>query len=146
MTVLSPIRFLLDENADYGPCVLTVVVSDGTLSSTGSIQINITADPDMNLAPIVYSAFQSANLVSANGKIRYIIRARDPEGTDLTFAWSAVGGTMGTQSDTVNGLDHESTIDWTAPASGTGNYVITVTITDVEGLTNIFSFQPVLLQ
>jgi hypothetical protein len=138
--------FTVDMSADYGPCVLTVLVSDGTLSSTGMIQINITTDPGINLAPIVYSAFQSSLLVSPNGLIRYIIRARDPEGTDLTFTWSVAGGTLGVQSDTVNGLDHESKIDWTAPASGTGNYVITVTITDVEGLSNIFSFQPVLLQ
>lgn len=138
--------FTIDPGVDYGPCVLTVTVSDGTLSVTGMIQINITPDPQINLAPVVVHAFQSANRVSPNGVIRYEIRAKDPEGTALTFTWNAPEGTVGTPTNTQDGLDYVSIVNWTAPASGTGSHVITVTITDTEGLAYIKSFLPVVMQ
>ena len=138
--------FTVGAGVDYGPCVLTVAISDGTLTSTGSIQINITAEPEVNHEPAVSSAFQSADRVSPNGVIRYIIRARDPEGTALTFTWSTDDGTLGASTDVQNGLDYESAIEWTAPAAGPGSYIIRVTITDAEGLAVTFSYQPVVMQ
>jgi hypothetical protein len=148
-TIATPI-FTIDAGVEYGPCVLTVEVSDGTLTTVGMLQINITPDPEINLAPVVTSAFQSSGRVSPGGEIKYIIRARDPEGTALSFTWNTPdGGTFGSQADTINGLDYQSEITWTAPDTGTVSgtlYTISVSITDAEGLTNIFSFQSVEMQ
>ncbi|MBN2535288.1 MAG: hypothetical protein JXB88_20580 [Spirochaetales bacterium] len=148
-TIATPV-FTIDPGVEYGPCVLTVEVSDGTLATVGMIQINITPEPEINLAPVVTSAFQSAGRVSPGGEIKYIIRAKDPEGTALSFTWSTPdGGTFGTQVDTINGLDYQSEIIWTAPDTGTTPgtlYTVTVSITDAEGLANIFSFQSVEMQ
>lgn len=138
--------FTVGSQVPYGPCILTVQVSDGTLTTTGSIQINITENPQINLSPAVSSAFQSSNRVSPNGLIRYIVRAQDPEGTPLTFSWSANDGVLSSQVDSVDGLEYESTIDWTAPSSGMDPFIISVDIVDAEGLTYTFSFEPVIMQ
>jgi hypothetical protein len=132
-TAMNP-TFTIDSNVQYGSCKLSVDVSDGTLTTTGNISINISGNSEVNTSPIIQSVFQSADKVSPNGTVVLIVRANDPESTPVNFTWSASAGTFDTQSDTNSGDYYQSNMIWKAPSSGSGIYKITVTVKDATGL------------
>lgn len=142
-TIPDPV-FTIDEAADYGICTITVVVSDGTLQSTGLITINISQNPHINVAPEIINIFQSAVRASKNGNIILIVKAKDPEGTALSFRWVAPAGTFSNQVDSNNGTYFQSQIVWKAPATGSPTaIVLSVEVTDADGLTKKMDFIPV---
>lgn len=143
-TLYNPV-FTADPNAIYGPCRLEVKVSDGALVTTGSITINVTRDPGINAAPEIVSMFQSGDRVSPGGKLTFIARATDPEGSEVSFNWKVSGGTFAMADAMVNGESYESRVTWTAPATG-GPFIITVEVKDMQGLASSADFIPVRLE
>jgi len=76
-----------------------------------------------NLPPAVYSVTASPSTVNVGGAAALICVAVDPQGSSLTFKWSATGGTLA-------GLG--STVRWTAPSHG-GQYRITCAVSNAAG-------------
>jgi hypothetical protein len=112
-----------------GTCTVSVTPNDGRGGSTqGSVNITIGLPTVPNATPLIDQTFQSADTVPAGGTLDVLVVAHDPEGTALTFTWSATGGTLGTPSTSAS----QSEVLWTAPASG-GPFTLTAVVTDAGG-------------
>ncbi len=112
-----------------GACTVSVAPNDGRGGSTqGSLSITIGLPEVPNATPVIDQTFQSANTVPAGGTLDVLVMAHDPEGTALTFTWSASGGTLGTPTTSAS----QSEVLWTAPASG-GPFTLTAVVKDAGG-------------
>lgn len=112
-----------------GSCNLTIALNDERGgSTTGQINIVVAPEEEPNLAPEITSTFHSASTVDPGDKVLFIVHARDPEGQSIAFSWSATGGDLDPQADSVD----SSQIEWTAPSSGS-SFDITVVVTDDIG-------------
>ncbi len=121
--------FTLDAAVTNPSCAISVVVSDDHgASSEGSLVVPV-GSPNFDVAPSIDSYEQSASSVDVGDAISLTVAATDPEGAPLTFAWSATGGSLGTQSDTAA----TSRIVWTAPGTWSHSWTITVVATDRSG-------------
>jgi hypothetical protein len=81
---------------------------------------------ETNQPPEITSLIPSATSIGLGGSCTVTCTASDPEGTALTYAWSATGGTTTGTS---------STVTWTAPETE-GTFTITVTVSDEGGKTD----------
>jgi hypothetical protein len=113
-----------------GTCTLSVAPKDGRGGSTqGSLSITIGLPDVPNATPVIDQTFQSADTVAADGTVDVLVVAHDPEGTALSFTWSASGGTLGTPTTSAS----QSEVLWTAPASG-GPFTLTAVVKDAGGV------------
>ncbi|WP_244237940.1 RCC1 domain-containing protein [Corallococcus terminator] len=115
-------------------CALTVAVEDGRGGrSRGSLGICVGTPPVARFPPELVETFHSIALVPAQGDtVVFRARARDPQGSELTFSWSADADGLGTASDGAT----TSEVLWTAPsclASGP-SLTVTVSVTNALGL------------
>jgi hypothetical protein len=123
-----------------GACTLTVAVSDGRGgSTTGDITLPI-GQPTVNQAPVIVDYVQSTTTANSGQTINLLVDASDPEGTALTFQWSANGGTFSGESDSAT----SSSVAWIAPDTATGDWQATVNVTDAQGATTaqVFTISP----
>jgi hypothetical protein len=97
--------------------VITVIVV-ATLLFLASSCTTSTNNP-----PIIVSLDPEAEQVVPLGSLQVVCTASDPDGDELTYAWSASAGEVSGSGDTVS---------WTAPASE-GSYSVTVVVTDGRG-------------
>ncbi|WP_233582494.1 DUF4114 domain-containing protein [Corallococcus sp. CA053C] len=94
------------------------------------------------LPPQLTSASQSEEVLSPGGTAQLEVQATDPQGSPLTFSWSASAGSLGTP---VNG-PNTSSQQWTAPAClAEGSAPVGVTVTNGLGLSTsaLFDFSVV---
>jgi predicted outer membrane repeat protein len=113
-----------DISSQTNPFNLTVTVSDGNLSDTAAITVNLTSP--VNRPPVVNDAVFSISKTSPNGTVVGTINATDPDNNPLTYSITA--GNPDTDGDTIKAF----------AISNTG--VITVTdANDVSAQTNPFN-------
>ncbi|TRU55794.1 MAG: cadherin [Microcystis aeruginosa Ma_QC_C_20070823_S13] len=113
-----------DISSQTNPFNLTVTVSDGNLSDTAAITVNLTSP--VNRPPVVNDAVFSISKTSPNGTVVGTINATDPDNNPLTYSITA--GNPDTDGDTTSAFG----------ISNTG--VITVTdADDVSAQTNPFN-------
>jgi hypothetical protein len=93
----------------------------GLLLLVTMILIGNCASP--NQAPVVSSLAPSAKVISRTDSIEVKSVASDPDGDELDYIWSASDGDISREG---------SVIFWTAPGTS-GNYTITVQVTDGKG-------------
>jgi len=107
--------------ADLGVCTIKVEVSDDRDGiATDQINIQVFA---LNNPPIIEDLTTNCPRVKPVGTATIECVASDPDGDELSYSWSADRG----------GISGEgSTATWVAP-DNTGNYTITVTVTDGRG-------------
>ncbi|MCY1042679.1 PKD domain-containing protein [Corallococcus sp. bb12-1] len=117
-----------------GRCALTVTVSDGRGGQgTGTLGIHVGPGTTVRFPPEVVETFQSiATVPSAGGTVVFRVRTKDPQGSALTFAWTANTGTLGTATSGAT----TSEVLWTASACVPANSTpaVTATVTNALGL------------
>ncbi|MCP3140874.1 Ig-like domain-containing protein [Pyxidicoccus xibeiensis] len=126
-----------------GICTLTVAVHDGRGGQgTGSLSIYVGRPTTGRFPPEVVETFQSvATVPAAGGTVVFRVRAKDPQGSALSFTWTSSTGTLGTPTHTAT----TSEVLWTAsacvPSGGTPS--VTMTVTNALGLSasSTFSLQ-----
>lgn len=119
-----------------GSCTVSVAPNDGRGGSTqGSLLLTIGLPNAPNASPVIDQTFQSADTVAAGETVQVLVVAHDPEGTALSFSWSASDGTLGTPSTSAS----QSEVLWTAPASG-GPFTLTAVVTDADGAQSSHTF------
>jgi hypothetical protein len=122
-----------------GNCPLTVAVEDGRGGrTTGTLRFCVGSRATPSFPPQIETTSQSALTTAAGGSVGFAVSASDPQGSTLSFSWTASTGSLGTPV-------HEATLSqvtWTAPAcvpAGT-SASITITVTNAYGLTTSSSF------
>ena len=128
--------FLLSGHPGTSACTMTVTVSDGRGGSTSGDVTMPVGTPTVSQAPIIVSTVQSASLVGPNATVNLFVQAADPEGAALTFTWSDQTGTLSGQADTSS----TSQVVWTAPASVSGDWSITVVVGNGSGGSTSYIF------
>ncbi|NOK38262.1 kelch-like protein [Corallococcus exercitus] len=133
--------FTPSEVPSGGTCKLTVVVKDNRGGQgQGSLTVYVASSPSTaRLPPELVETFQSvASAPAAGGTVVFRAKAKDPQGSALTFIWSTSTGTLGTATSTAS----TSEVLWTAPScvpSGTSASV-TATVTNALGLSASYAF------
>lgn len=121
-------------------CALTVTVSDGRGGqTTGTLSVCVGPKPTARFPPEVVESFQSSsNMPTAGGTVTFRVKARDEQGSALSFAWAASTGSLGTATSGAT----TSEVLWTAPACvpGGSTATVTVTVTSALGLSTSASF------
>jgi hypothetical protein len=116
-------------------CELTVSVSDGRGGqNTGTLALCVGTTPvPQHFNPLVIGTYSSVppwEILSEGQVLTYEVVGSDPEGSALSFSWTANTGTLGTAANTAS----SSRTTWTAPACVSEGAVATLTAT----LTNAF--------
>jgi len=138
LDVKNPTFTLGDTLPVSGACQFSVTVSDGRGGTgTGSLTITASAPPPVNVAPQIASFSQSAESAVAGQTVTLWVLASDPEGTAVTFAWSAAVGTFGTPVDLSAGSEQ---VVWTAPLNFVAEVQIQATVTDAGNASTVKSF------
>ncbi|WP_253908853.1 RCC1 domain-containing protein [Corallococcus exiguus] len=124
-----------------GACKLTVLVQDGRGGQgTGSLTLYVSTSPTAGqFPPEVVETFQSvASVPSGGGTVVFRVKAKDPQGSALSFTWATSTGTLGTATDTAT----TSEVLWTAPSCvPAGNPpTVTTTVTNTLGLSASYAF------
>ncbi|HYH97487.1 Ig-like domain-containing protein [Hyalangium sp.] len=117
-------------------CTVTVTLNDGRGgSTTGQLGINVGLPQVPTLPPVIDQTFQSVDTIAVSGTVELSVSAHDPEGTALTFTWSASAGTLGTPVTSAS----QSNVIWTAPSQGTSS-TVTLVVQDASGQSTTQSF------
>jgi hypothetical protein len=117
-------------------CDFIVTVSDGRGGSTTGQTTLLVGKPVAIGAPVIVDSVQSVSAVDINGSVNLAVEASDPQGSTLSFQWKAATGTLSNQVDgTVT-----SHVLWTAPATGTTTYTVSVIVTNAAGASTQFDF------
>ncbi|WP_370038471.1 Ig-like domain-containing protein, partial [Corallococcus sp. AB045] len=124
-----------------GICTLTVLVQDGRGGQgTGSLTLYVSTSPTTALfPPEVVETFQSvASVPTGGGTVVFRVKAKDPQGSALSFTWASSAGSQGTATSTAT----TSEVLWTAPACvPLGNPPsMTATVTNALGLSTSYVF------
>lgn len=99
-------------------CTVTLTVSDGRLTASKSVKIEVTEAP--NLPPVISHLAADPSTVTAEGAVSLTCIASDADGDSLSYEWTCTGGSItGTGSTEI----------WTAP-SAAGEYTVTCTVSD----------------
>lgn len=77
----------------------------------------------LNQTPVISSLTTNKDTVDSSGTAQISCDARDPDRDNLTYTWSANGGTISGQG---------ASVTWTAPQAA-GQYTIIVTVDDGKG-------------
>jgi len=144
-TSSSP-QFSVASSASLGDCTMQVQVSDGSLTTQGSVLIHILNEAESNNGPEIISSFQSSVEAGPGGTVVLIIKAKDPEGNALGFTWNASIGTFSDESITTITNGYEGRVTWTAPASFGDSVVITADVTDDKGVKTTVTFLAIVPQ
>jgi hypothetical protein len=127
-------------SGDCNNCNLTVSVSDGRGGqTTGTLALCVSnAAPSSHVSPVVTSSYRSSDTATPGQVLTYEVGASDPQGSALSFSWTAPLGTLGAPAHTAS----SSRITWTAPscASALSPPSITATVTNAFNLTATKSF------
>ncbi|RKG89198.1 kelch-like protein [Corallococcus sp. CA049B] len=126
-TSASP-SFTPSTQPSSGTCTLSVVARDGRGGQgIGSLTVYVTTSPTTGrFPPEIVETFHSIATVPAQGDtVVFRARARDPQGSALSFAWTANAAGLGTASDGTT----TSEVLWTAGACLTSGNSLTVTVT-----------------
>jgi len=99
-------------------CLVVTVIAVATVLFLAS-----SCTTPANHQPIIASLEPEAERVVPLGSLQVVCVASDPDGDELSYAWSTSAGEVGGDGDTVT---------WTAPASE-GSYSVTVVVTDGRG-------------
>ncbi|MGE6759660.1 Ig-like domain-containing protein [Corallococcus interemptor] len=124
-----------------GTCTLTVLVQDGRGGQgTGSLTVYVSTSPTTaRFPPEVVETFQSvASVPPGGGTVVFRVKAKDPQGSALSFAWATSAGMLGTAASTAS----TSEVLWSAPScvpSGTTPTVM-ATVTNALGLSTSYVF------
>ncbi|MBN2535059.1 MAG: FG-GAP repeat protein, partial [Spirochaetales bacterium] len=137
--------FTVHDEVEYGECTITAYVTDKKETTTASITINIW-DPGINQAPVILTSFQGTDEIEAGKQVIFRVRAKDPEGSNLTFLWKKTAGILGIPANVITDNYTESIMVWTAPAYTVNPVVIKVDISDEAGLTVTKEFLPVTIK
>jgi hypothetical protein len=109
--------------AATGAYEITFIVTDeNNNADTATTIINVV--PEINQAPQIIEIIKSANYVSPEGSIELQGITFDSNDDPVTYEWSASGGNISGNGNTVN---------WMAPAQE-GDYEISLSVTDEGGL------------
>ncbi|WP_253908854.1 RCC1 domain-containing protein [Corallococcus exiguus] len=124
-----------------GTCTLSVTARDGRGGmGLGSLTIYVSTSPTTGqFPPEIVETFQSiASVPAQGGTVVFRARARDPQGSALSFTWATSTGSLGTATDTAT----TSEALWTAPSCvPAGNPpTVTTTVTNALGLSVSFVF------
>jgi hypothetical protein len=115
-----------------GRCVFQVSVSDGNGGvHSGTLILQAGNAPRVNVRPKVDSSWQSASQANGGGRVILGLTAHDPDGSVVSFSWSASAGQIRTSS--WNSTSSEA--EWIAPACFDEAVSVTATVTDVDGAT-----------
>jgi hypothetical protein len=116
-------------------CRLTVFVSDGRGGqTTGTVNLCVSNTLSANhLPPVLLSVYSSSAMTSPGQVLTYEVVASDPEGSALSFSWTAQDGSLGTPTHGTS----SSRITWTAPSCVEADAPpnLTVTVTNAFNLT-----------
>mgnify|MGYP001454594098 FL=1 len=106
------------ESSQVGNYVVTFVVSDGSLTDSEKVAINVEST---NQAPIL--AAIGSKTVIAGSRLGFSVSASDADGDNLSYSVSNLpsGATFDTSAQTFN---------WTPDSSQAGNYVVTFAVSD----------------
>ncbi|NOJ91431.1 kelch-like protein [Corallococcus coralloides] len=122
-------------------CRLSISVSDGHGGhNTGTVALCVSNTPPVqHLSPVILRSYRSSDTANPSDVLTYEVAASDPQGSALTFSWETTAGALGTPT----GDSTHSRITWTAPSCAIAGTppVVTVTITNVFGLTATRSFE-----
>jgi len=99
---------------------VTVTVTDG---GGGEVTKQVTITVGANKPPTITSLVADADWSTPSGTIQVTCTASDPDGDELSYEWSASGGSI-TGTGTV--------VNWTAPEE-VGIYHVTVAVKDGDG-------------
>jgi len=99
---------------------VTVTVTDG---GGGEVMSQVTITVRANNPPYISSLVADADWTTPSGSLQVTCAASDPDGDELSYEWSASGGSITGTGAVVN---------WIAPAE-VGMYDITVLVTDSQG-------------
>ncbi len=117
-------------------CDLIVTVSDGKGgSTTGQTTLPVGKAAAIQ-APVITDSVQSVSVVDVSGGVSFAVEASDPQGSALTFAWSAMSGAISSQSDTAT----TSNVMWTAPATEKTSFTVSVIVTNALGASTQYDF------
>ncbi|GEL75434.1 hypothetical protein MVI01_72180 [Myxococcus virescens] len=124
-----------------GTCKLTVIARDGRGGQgQGSLTIYVSSSPgSARFPPEVVESFQSvASMPAVGGTVVFRARAKDAQGSALTFTWATSTGTLGTPTSTAT----TSEVLWTAPFCVTEGSLptVTATVTNALGLSASYVF------
>jgi hypothetical protein len=114
-------------------CQLSVAVSDGRGGqTTGTLALCVAPAAIRHLPPSLVRSYQSSLSATPYQLLTFEVVASDPEGSPLSFTWSAAEGSLETAQDSAT----RSRMTWRAPscmpASSTSS--ITATVTNGFGL------------
>ncbi|RKG91762.1 DUF4114 domain-containing protein, partial [Corallococcus terminator] len=104
----------------------------------GSVLLVIAAPPAHAAEPPrITTVTQTVRQLEAGGSSRLGLQAVDPQGSPLTFSWSASAGTLSTPLGNAN----TSRLSWTAPLClANGSPPVTATVTNGLGLSTTTAF------
>ncbi len=113
-------------------CTLSVKVTDGRGGqSMGKLSICVGPKTEARFPPEVVEFFQSAVAVPAGGDtIAFRVKARDVQGSALSFAWTTNLGTLGTATSGAT----TSEVLWTAPSCVPASTAVAITLTATNAL------------
>jgi hypothetical protein len=121
-------------------CRLTVTVSDARGGqTTGTVALCVSnATTTNHLQPVIVSSSRSAGSATGGQVITFEVAASDPDGSALSFSWTATTGALGTAATTAS----SSRITWTAPPCVRSSPVpqVTATVTNAFHLSTLQSF------
>jgi alpha-tubulin suppressor-like RCC1 family protein len=121
----------LPGNSTCNNCNLTVTVTDARNGqpiggqTTGTLSICVGPRRTAVFPPEFTETFQSTGATSANGTVSFRVKAADPQGSVMSFAWAATAGTVGTPVTSASASD----VVWTAPACAPSATPVSVTAT-----------------
>jgi len=105
-----------------GKYTIEVMVTDGKGGeAVDSLSISVT--PNNNTAPVISSPEGEQELVRRFTTTSIECIAEDTDGDELSYSWSATGGTIKGEG---------ANVEWIAPGSG-GDQAVTVTVSDGKG-------------
>jgi len=141
-SISSP-QFTVASSANIGDCTLKVQVSDGSLTTQGSVTTQVLNNTKSNIGPEIISYFQSANRTGPGESVILIIKARDVEGKALRFTWNSPVGTFSDESitDVTNG--YVGRITWTALRTCRQKVNITADVVNDKGIINTVTFMTI---
>ncbi|WP_147442090.1 right-handed parallel beta-helix repeat-containing protein [Corallococcus exercitus] len=133
-TAAMPVFTPTAEPTDCG-CQLKGAVTDGFGGSAEQL-VNLCVRADA--PPVLGDTTQSAQSALAGDRVTFTVKATDPRGEALTFAWTSNAGALGTAT----GDGTTSTVDWTElsclPADVTPT--VDVVVTNASGASTRHSF------
>ncbi|RYZ43260.1 MAG: kelch-like protein [Myxococcaceae bacterium] len=133
--------FTPSEVPSSSTCTLSVAARDGRGGvGIGSLTVYVATSPGTaRFPPEIVETFQSvASVPTDGGTVVFRVRAADPQGSTLSFAWATSTGTLGTAMNTAT----TSEVLWTAPSCVPPGPppTVTATVTNALGLSASHAF------